>query len=100
MTAPEIKRLAEDLLALPPGPYTVDMFDWFDTDPAYVETEARRLNAMPGLLRAAADLLAADAGAEAFLAGFKADRAKINEIAELAPLIARCEAHQKGEADA
>lgn len=117
MTAPEIRKLAEDYLALPPGPYYVeheggmsylvtreksDLGEGYYESQVFVEmecphgfdqAEARRLNAMPGLLRAKVDWLdyAEERGS---------GTATREEITELAHLIARCEAHQRGEAHA
>ncbi len=96
MTAPEIRKLAEDYLALPPGPYQAESYEGekfyvvgrtfaiyplaFDDD-TRAEAEARRLNAMPGLLRAAS----------------WNGKIRRNEYLELRALIDRVEAHAKGD---
>lgn len=95
MTIPELRQLAEDYLALPPGPYWSQNRVLFGCDEmvgileqghsGMAEAEARRLNAMPRLLRAAARDL--------YMSG---------ELSELghsiaAGYVARCEAHQRGE---
>lgn len=89
MTIPELRQLAEDLLKKPRGPWGNygNVFLGVDYDSIEeAEAEARRLNAMPGLLRAAVNDL--------YMSG------ELSEIMHSIALgyVARCEAHQKGEA--
>lgn len=92
MTAPEIRQLAEDYLALPPGPYRPDPIPMFDNQMAEAEAEARRLNAMPGLLRAAVNDMAREHAVDLYLSNTFRD-----EIQDLALLVQQVKAHQKGE---
>lgn len=102
MTAPEIRQLAEDYLALPPGPYWFQKHVLFGDDEmvciyeqgysGIVEAEARRLNAMPGLLRAAVNDMAREHAVDLYLSNTFRD-----EIQDLALLVQQVKAHQKGE---
>jgi hypothetical protein len=87
MTPAEIKQLAKDVLKKPCGPWENygEVFLGIEYDSIEdAEAEARRLNAMPGLLRAA-------------YGWFLEPSDDVD--AELLALIARCKAHQKGEAE-
>lgn len=111
MNAPEIRQLAEDYLALPPGEYVVVTLDpvthyvvGANTVPVATrhetleaaEAEARRLNAMPALLKGMAEIMVVTVAGPA-MAGLATDLSALQEVEALLDLAERCEAHQRGE---